>query len=60
MEERRNYVIYIEDTRRNFVEEKERVVLMTTKQADAIRWFIDNFNINGCVELVENYEGEEI
>lgn len=59
MEEKRNYVIYIEDTS-NFVEEKERVVLMTPKQANTIQWFLDTFDINGGVELAENYEGEEI
>lgn len=59
MEEKRNYVIYIEDTR-NFVEEKERVVLMTEQKAKTIKWFMDTFDINGCVELAENYQGEEI
>ena len=59
MEEKRNYVIYVEDNHRGF-EEQERVVRMTTEQANTIRWFMDNFDIDGTVELAENYEGEEI
>lgn len=55
MEEKRNYVIYTSD----YVE-KEHVVKMTRTQANAIRWFIDYFDIDGAVELAENYEGEEI
>ena len=55
MEEKRNYVIYTED-----IEGIERVVLMTANQANAIRWFMENFDIDGTVELAENYEGEEI
>ena len=56
MEEKRNYVVFCSID----YDETERVISMTKTQADAIRWFIDNFNINGCVELAENYEGEEI
>lgn len=56
MEEKRNYVIYANMD----YEEIERVVLMNETQAKAINWFIKNFNINGCVELAENYEGEKI
>jgi len=56
MEEKRNYVVY--STIDN--EEVERVVLMTKEKADAIRWFMDNFEIDGTVELAENYDGEEI
>jgi len=59
MEEKRNYVIYVEDNHRGF-EEQERVVRMTTEQANTIRWFMDNFDIDGTVELAEDYEGEEI
>ena len=55
MEEKRNYVIYTAS-----IEEMERVVLMTADQANAIRWFMENFDIDGTVELAENYEGEEI
>lgn len=54
--EKRNYVIY---TNIDY-EEIERVILMTAEQANAIRWFMQNFNIDGTVELVENYQGEEI
>lgn len=56
MEEKRKYVIYSEFNH----EPIERVVVMTTEQANTIRWFIDNFGLIGCVELAENYEGEEI
>lgn len=55
-EEKRNYVVFCSID----YDETERIVSMNKAQADAIRWFIDNFNINGCVELAENYEGEEI
>jgi hypothetical protein len=33
---------------------------MTSEQANTIRWFMENFDIDGCIELAENYEGEEI
>ena len=33
---------------------------MTETQAESISWFIDHFGIDGCVELAEDYEGEEI
>lgn len=56
MEEKRNYVIY---TNVNY-DEIERVVFMTANQANAIRWFMENFDIDGTVELAENYSGEEI
>ena len=56
MEEKRNYVIY---TNIDY-EEVERVVLMNETQAKAISWFMENFNIDGTVELAENYQGEEI
>lgn len=56
MEEKRNYVVFgIIDN-----EEVEHVVLMTEEKANAIRWFLDTFEIDGCVELAENYKGEEI
>lgn len=56
MEEKRNYVIY---TDINY-ETIERVILMNETQAKAINWFMENFNIDGGVELAENYQGEEI
>ena len=56
MEEKRNYVVY---TNINY-DEIERVVLMTTEQANAIRWFMENFDIDGVVTLAEDYDGEEI
>ena len=56
MEEKRNYVIY---TNIDY-DEIERVVLMNETQAKAINWFMENFNIDGTVELAENYQGEEI
>lgn len=56
MEEKRNYVIYTE----GHWDKIERVVKMTETQAESISWFIDHFGIDGCVELAENYEGEEI
>jgi len=57
MEERRNYVIYSEDGDYN---PTERVVSISNAQANAIRWFMETFDIEGGVELAENYEGEEI
>ena len=56
MEEKRNYVVY---TNMNY-EEIERVVLMTETQAKTLNWFMENFDIDGTVELAENYQGEEI
>jgi len=56
MEEKRKYVIYSEFNH----EPIERIVVMTETQARAINWFINNFGLIGCVELAENYEGEEI
>lgn len=55
MEEKRNYVIYT-----NIDNEIERIILMTAEQAKAIRWFMDTWDIDGTVELAENYVGEEI
>lgn len=57
MEEKRNYVVY---TNEGYNEEIERVVKITESQAKAIDWFMENFDIDGCVELAEKYEGEEI
>lgn len=57
MEEKRNYVIYTEDGNYNPI---ERVVSMTNTQANAIRWFMGTFDIEGGIELAENYEGEEL
>ena len=56
MEEKRNYVVYAE-VDGNL---KERIILMNETQAKAIEWFIDRFNIDGSVELAENYVAEEI
>ena len=56
MEEKRNYVVYTED----YCAKTERVVKMTREQAKAIEWFMENYDIDGSVELAENYEGEEI
>ena len=56
MEEKRNYVVFGTVD----YEDIERVILMNETQAKAIRWFIDNFNIDGGVELAEDYSGEEI
>lgn len=58
MEEKRNYVIYINANYDD--DEIERVVLMTAEQANAIRWFMDTFDFDGAIELAENYQGEEI
>ena len=55
-EEKRNYVVY---TNINY-EEIERVILMTETQAKTLNWFMENFDIDGTVELAENYHGEEI
>jgi len=59
MEEKRNYVIYTNDDRLG-IEEQERVIKMSRTQVGAIRWFMDTYGIEGCVELAEDYEGEEI
>ena len=56
MEEKRNYVVYVEIN----YETVERVILITAEQANAIWWFMENFDIDGTIELAENYEGEEI
>lgn len=56
MEEKRNYVIYCNI---NGVE-VERIILMTFEKAKAIQWFMDTFDLDGVVELAENYQGEEI
>lgn len=58
MEEKRNYVVYVDDA--YGLTEMERIVTMTESQAKAIRWFMDINNLRGCVELAENYNGEEI
>lgn len=54
--EKRKYVISAE---MNY-ETVERVVIMTQEQREAIDWFIRNFDIEGSVDLIENYAGEEI
>ncbi len=58
MEEKRNYVVYTDDC--YSMEEQEHVVKISATQADAIRWFMNTFNIDGCVEIAEEYEAEEI
>jgi len=57
MEEKRNYVIYLNE---GYNEEIERVVKMTESQAKVIDWFMENFDIDGTIELAEKYKGEEI
>lgn len=58
MEDKRNYVVYVDDS--YGLTEMERIVTMTESQAKAIKWFMDMNDIGGCVELAENYNGEEI
>lgn len=58
MEEKRNYVIYISGT--YDLNEQEHIIKMTNKQAIAIERFMEICDIDGCVELAENYVGEEI
>jgi hypothetical protein len=61
MEEKRNYVVYTNGNGGCYgIEEQEHIVKMSAIQADAIRWFMENFDIDGCVEFAENYKGEEI
>ena len=60
MEEKRNYVVYVEGNSWTGTEDIERVVKMTASQARTIEWFMNNFNVDGTIELAENYEGEEI
>lgn len=58
MEEKRNYVVYINSCYPK--EEQEHIVKMSAIQANAIRWFMEYYDIDGTVELAENFEGEEI
>ena len=58
MEEKRNYVIYVNSFYPK--EEQEHVVKMSAIQANAIRWFMEYYDIDGTVELAEDYVGEEI
>ena len=58
MNERRNYAVYVEGM--GFENDVERVVSMTKEQARAIEWFMEEFDVGGCIELAENYEAEEI
>lgn len=58
MEEKRNYVIYVDNS--YGLSKIERIVTMTESQAKAIRWFMDMNDIRGCVELAENYNGKLI
>jgi hypothetical protein len=60
MEEKRNYVVYVEGSSCTGTEDIERVVLMTAKQAKTIQWFMETFDIDGAVVLAEEYKGEEI
>lgn len=58
MEEKRNYVVYVEGS--GLSDDIERVVHITKEQAKAIEWVMENFDIDGYIELAEKYEGEEI
>ncbi len=57
MEEKKNYVVYYCNTNG---EDIERVIFTTPEKVKAIQWFMDTFDLDGAVELAENYEGEEI
>ena len=59
MEEKRNYVVYTSNCC-GVMEEVEHVIKMSEAQAEAIRWFMNIYDIDGCVELAEKYEGMEI
>lgn len=48
------YVIYYDH------DDSEVIMKMTKEQAKAIEWFMDEFNIDGTIETVENYEAREI
>lgn len=60
MEEKRNYAIYVDSDNGYGDDDIERIVKMTEIQAKAIEWFMKSFDINGSIELAENYIGEEI
>jgi hypothetical protein len=60
MEEKRNYVVYVEGSSCLGTEDIERVVKITTSQARTIKWFMETFDIDGAVVLAEEYKGEEI
>jgi hypothetical protein len=60
MEEKRNYVVYVEGNSWTGTEATERVVKMTVSQAKTIEWFMHNFDVDGTIELAENYKGDEI
>ena len=48
------YVIYYDH------DNTETVIMMTEEQAKAIKWFMDEFSIDGTIETIENYEAREI
>lgn len=48
------YVIYYDH------DNTETVIMMTEEQAKAIKWFMNEFIIDGTIETIENYEAREI
>ena len=58
---KQNYVVYMSGNGGCFgIEEQEHIIKMSADQADAIRWLMNTFDIDGCVELAQDYEGDEI
>lgn len=51
------YVIYYIDC---YGIKTETIRIMTKEQAKAIDWFMEEFDIDGTIETVENYEAREI
>ena len=60
MEEKTNYVVHTNGNSYFSIEKQERIVKMSAAQADAIKWFMNICDIDGCVEVAEEYGGEEI
>lgn len=56
MEKKRKYVICCNVNG----EDSERIILATEEQVLAIQWFINTFEIDVSIELVEDYLAEEI
>lgn len=52
--EKNVYVIYLYET------EREVIVKMTEKQAEAIQWFIKEFEIDSSIDTLNNYDVREI
>ena len=48
------YVVYYDN------DESEVIIKMSKEQARAIAWFMDEFNIDGTIETIEDYEAREI